>query len=223
MESASVSVECICAVRCCLSSCAPRWISGWILFPQSRQLQWRFHMAALKREKMMKQKKKGFINLLESVRSICKGKLIPTNFLFLLLHFFPPWMHGSDALPLMLFLHCFPPDRLHWHYLPQAISKPLKPLMGDFLQHQLFIGNPCRAAKVHTVPSIIREGEQCAGVNTNSGRGWISVHFSNPAVHLSSAKPQERLLPPRSLIKQERINNRCLGKGRLWLSKRKVP
>lgn len=47
---------------------------------------------SLKREKMMKQKKKGFINLLESVPFICKGKLIPlipTNFLFLLSHFFP--------------------------------------------------------------------------------------------------------------------------------------
>lgn len=47
-----------------------------------------------------------------------------------------------------------------------------------------------------------------------SWRGWIWVHFSNLAIHLSSSQPEERLLPPRSLIKQERINNRCLRKGK---------
>lgn len=54
----------------------------------------------------MKQKKKGFINLLESVLFICKGKLIPlipTNFLFLLSHFFPlnaqQWRLTFDVIP----------------------------------------------------------------------------------------------------------------------------
>lgn len=43
-----------------------------------------------------------------------------------------------------------------------------------------------------------------------SGRGWIWVHFSKSAIHLSSLQPEQRLIPPRSLIKQGRINNRCL-------------
>lgn len=72
------------------------------------------------------------------------------------------------------------------------------------------------------MPSIIRE-EQCMDVNTNSRRGWIWVHFSTLAIHLSSSQPEKRLLPPRSLIKQERINNRCLRMGSLCLLEKKVP
>ena len=75
----------------------------------------------------------------------------------------------------------------------------------------------CAAPSKPPMPSIILEEEQCMDVNTNSRRGWIWVHFSNLAIHLSSSQPEEWLLPPRSLIKQERINNRCLRRGRLYL------
>lgn len=64
--------------------------------------------------------------------------------------------------------------------------------------------------EVAPVSSIILEWEQCMDVNTNSRREWVWAHFSSLAIHLSSLQPEERLLPPRSLIKQEGINNRCL-------------
>lgn len=133
-------------------------------------------------------------------------------------------MHDSDGLSLELIFDCFPAD---WKRVSCSISEPPKfqgAVMGDFLPHQLFIGILCCTFEVPTKPSIILEEEQCMDVNTNSRRGWIWVYFfffSNLAIHLSSSQPEERLLPPRSLIKQERINNRCPWMSGLCLLKKK--
>lgn len=131
-----------------------------------------------------------------------------------------PQMYDSDGLSLELIFPCFPPVWLH-RVSCSELFQTTQAVMGDVLQHQLFIGILCCTFTVPTIPSIMLEEEQCMDVDTNSRRGWIWVHFSNLAIHLSSSQPKVRLLPPRSLIKQEGINNRYLRRGRLCLLKRK--
>lgn len=130
--------------------------------------------------------------------------------------FFPPQMHDSDGLSLELIFHCFPTCASCSKLFPNHQS-----FNGWLFATSTIYWNSVLHLEVATMPSIILEEEQCMDVNTYSRRGWIWVHFSNLAIHLSSSQPKERLLPPRSLIKQERINNRCLRKGRLCLLKRK--
>lgn len=98
----------------------------------------------------------------------------------------------------------------------QAISRLPKfqrAVICDFLHHELFTEILCCTFKIPTSPSFILKHEQCMDLNTNLGKGKKNPgHFSHLAIHLLSWQPEERHLPPRSLIKQERIDNRCLLK-----------
>lgn len=71
------------------------------------------------------------------------------------------------------------------------------------------------AQHLHTqAPSIIPEEEQCMDVEHEfpGEDGFESIFLAWQFI-CHPPQPEERLLPPWSLIKQERINNRCLRRG----------
>lgn len=80
---------------------------GGIVFPWSRQLQWHFHMAALKREKMMKQEKKRIYQLIRICPIYMQSKADSSDsykFPVFIITFFSPlnawqWRLTFDVIP----------------------------------------------------------------------------------------------------------------------------